>query len=131
MNFDKLLGVVNDTSAPPENRVTDFGVQSIANVMQDILDKLSVLDCSINSMFDSNSIKHFRRRNGSVVIAARPGELEKRSGYPFSLKYTCDDYVIIEYDAVVNEVVQARTLRCDDSISNLVDSNGGIVIIEN
>ncbi len=131
MIIDKLLGAVKDTSSLHDNRVTDSGVQNLANIMQEILDKHSVLDCSVNPILDTNYIKRFRKRYGSVVIIARPGELERRSKRPFNIKYTCDDYVIIEYDAVVNEVVQACASRCDDQVANLVDSNGGLVVIEN
>lgn len=132
MSFlDQLFSSVSSKDGIPVNGVTDPRLQDLANGMQKILDSLSFLDTEINKPLDVNYVKHFRKLQNSIIIMARPGELEKRAGRPFACKYTCDDFVVIEYDTVANNVEKAIAARCDDQLTNMIDSKNGLVIIEN
>lgn len=107
------------------------GADKLSRELVKVLDTLSFLDNNLNDPISVEYIKAFRKRQKSIVILARPGVLEKEVGKPFSCRYTCDDYVIIEYDDVVSEIVQADSIRSDEQVSALIDNNRGIIIVEN
>lgn len=104
------------------------------DLLKKVLDSLSFLDDWTTTEFeipkDTEFIKAFRNRMCSMVILLRPGVCERATRAPLNFQYTGDDFIIIEYDNVVNEVVQAKLVKLSPKLINLVDNNDGFVIIE-
>ena len=118
--------------------MSDFDVNNGYTINKDLLMKvleaLHFLDDWTTTEFEKPKdfayIKTFRNRTCSMVILLRPGVLERKSKSPLNFKYTGDDFIIIEYDDIVNEVVQVKLVKFVSQLRKLVDSNNGIVIIK-
>lgn len=111
-------------------RVDDESVISPKSVTT-MLEKLSWLDARIDMPVNREYLRSFRKRRGSVLIIARPATLEKMADEPLGFQYTCDDFLIFEYDAAANDVPKIVVSRLAKEESRLVDGNDGLLIIGN
>lgn len=126
-NSDKTSGELNKCILSPD-------VQIAAEALQKVLDWLSVIDDITTTKYempkDVNFIKTFRKRKSSIVMIMRPSVISNKTGRALKCKYTGDDFIIIEYDKIVNDLVQVIPAALDHQLRTLVDSNNGLLIIE-
>lgn len=102
----------------------------VAGVAENIAKRLEQMIIELNQELNIEYVKRFRTCNSSTVLAMRPGILEKALQKAYPIPYNCDDILLIEYDGVTNDILQAVMGACDKQIISLVDQNNGIVIFD-
>ena len=118
MNFKELLGM----------RVEGEPIFS-PQLVTTVLEKLSWMDARIDVAVDKEYLKVFKKRHGSLLIIARPVVLEKLFEEPLGFRFTCDDFIILEYDPVANDIPKTVVSRLAEEETKLVDRNDGLLII--
>ena len=114
MNFKELLGM----------RVEGGPIFS-PKLVTTVLEKLSWIDVAV----DKEYMKVFKKRRGSLLIIARPVMLENLFEEPLGFHFTCDDFIILEYDPVTNDIPKTVVSRLAEEETKLVDGNDGLLII--
>ena len=83
-------------------------------------------------------LKKFRERTGTKVIIAKMENVRMEASKEYNESYLdsikvldeSEKYVIAEYDDKADEVVKVLIVKVDEKVKCFVDSNNGIVIIE-
>lgn len=85
--------------------------------------------------FTISHVKNYRRMPDSSVVLARMDFIMRavpRKAQMFvDLGYHNDDYVIAEYNEPTDKIVQSNFINPDSKVKKLIETNNGVVIIEN
>ena len=85
--------------------------------------------------FTITHVKNYRKKQDSSVVLAKMDFIMKAGAHNrqmfADMGYRNDDYVIAEYNELTDKIVQSDFINPDLKVKNLIESNNGIVIIEN
>ena len=115
------------------NKVSERNVKSL---YQRILDKLvAKIDRAITPEFTVAMLKNYRTVPNSKVVIASVKQLKTAAN--LNPKYKVDflglddmDFIIAEYNEQADTIIKTEVINPDSKIRSLVDSNNGVVIIE-
>lgn len=117
-------------------RLENHHTKSQKTLIEKLAEKLSAkLDRACTPEFTITHVKNYRRMPDSSVVLARMDFIMRAAPHKsqmfVDLGYHNDDYVIAEYNEPTDKIVQSDFINPESKVKKLIESNNGVVIIEN
>ena len=109
------------------------------SVFDAIAEKISmIISDAVTVTVTVDYIKKFRERTGTKVVIAKMENVRMEASKQYKESYLdsikvldeSEKYVIAEYDEKADEVVKVLIVKVDEKVKCFVDSNNGLVVIE-
>ncbi len=132
MQLSKLMNGRKEVLFNPD-QATGMNAANTASKMYEKLYEVvfKTVDAATTREINVRLLKTYRKNSGTTVIVCRADKMldmqrQKRS----DLMIFPDDYIIGEYDPVTQLLVQAEVVKLDAKLTDLLNKNNGMLLIE-